>query len=132
MKTTLTIIVMILLLTTAAVAQLVTPQPYWTASRVWETTAVTALHAADAAQSCYNMAHGAIEEGLGTPHNCAGATAYLLASGPVLQWASYRMMRRHPGSRAWRVVDRTLPYVEISISINAMRCSAGRCDRYGF
>jgi hypothetical protein len=131
MKHSLRLIAIILFAAAACAAQ--ESAPYWSPARIWETSAVTALHVADSAETCYHLARGAQEEGLGTPHNCAGATAYIVGSGPVLQWASHRMVRHYPGSHAWRVVERALPYVEISISINAMRCSsAGRCGRDGF
>jgi hypothetical protein len=107
-------------------------QDYWTPRRKIETAAVTSLHLADAAQTCYHMSKGWEESGLGTPRNCPGSAVYLVASGPVLQYATYRLTRRYPDSRLWKAVDKGLPHLEIAISVNAIRCSnAGGC-RHGF
>ena len=102
---------------------------YWTPRRKIETAAVTMMHAADASLTCYHMAHGWGEDGLGTPHNCPGAAAVLIGSGPVLQYASYHLARKFP---RFKFVERALPYVEIGISANALKCSEmGNC-RHGF
>ena len=104
---------------------------YWTKRRIAETSGVTALHLADTAQTCYHMANGSHEMNPLTPNSCAGASVTLIGSGPVLQWASYKLARRY---RWMRPIERALPYVEMSISINAIRCSSTKagCNRYGF
>ena len=99
-------------------------QDYWTPRRKVETVAVTALHMADAAQTCYHLSQGNwIEGGFGTPHNCSGAAIYLVSSGPVLQYASYRLARRY---RRMRFIETILPYVEIGISIRGIQGSEER------
>ena len=106
-------------------------QNYWTHERIATTAGVTALHVADAAQTCYHMNLGYEEIGFGTPRNCTGAAVYLVAIGPVLQYASYRIARRWTW---WKRPDRVLPYVEMSISLSAIRCSYSKvgCNQWGY
>ena len=120
------LISVLLLLATSCFAQ-----NYWTHERIASTAGVTALHLADAAQTCYHLHEGYEEIGFGTPRNCPGAALYLVGVGPVLQYASYRMARRFGW---WKWPDRVLPYVEMSVSISAIRCSYSKagCNQWGY
>ena len=123
----------VLLLCSLGIAQ--EAPKYWTPRRIWETSGVTALHLADSAQTCYHESQGNWHEhNAMTPPNCAGASVALIGSGPLLQYASYKLTRKYPNSRTWKIVDRALPHLEMSISINSIRCSnvSGGCNRYGF
>ena len=111
-------------------------EDYWTPRRKIETIGVTALHMADAAQTCYHekTTPGWRERSPTTPGNCAGASVFLIGSGPLLQFASYRITRKYPDSKLWRAIDRGLPHLEMTLSVNAIRCSNTKagCNHYGF
>lgn len=106
-------------------------QDYWTPRQKIETAMVTSLHIADAAQTCYHLAHGSHENSPLTPGNCAGATVAIIGEGAAAQYLSYRLARRFAW---WRRLDRALPYVQMSLSVNAIRCSYSRggCNSFGF
>lgn len=108
---------------------------YWTLRRKIETAGVTLLHMADAAQTCWHEANTPHwhEQNPMTPNTCQGAAVALIGSGPILQWASYRLTQRYPHSRFWAHVDHILPQIEISVSAMSIRCShTGSCNQYGF
>ena len=107
------------------------PTNYWTRREVAEAVGVTALHAADAAQSCYHEGDGRHEVSFGMPRNCPGAALYLIGIGPVLQYGSYRMARKFTW---WKRLDRNLPYIEMGLSLSAIRCSSSKagCNQWGY
>jgi hypothetical protein len=107
------------------------PMHYWTPRVVVETVGVTALHAADAAQTCYHEREGTHEVAFGMPHNCPGAAVYLMSIGPILQYGSYRMARKFTW---WKPMDRKLPYIQMGFSLSAIRCSSSKagCNQWGY
>jgi hypothetical protein len=110
-------------------------EDYWTPRRKIETVGVTALHMADAAQTCYHLHQGDWKEyGPLTAKTCGLGATEIVAFGPVLQFASYKMTRKYPESRLWRMVDRGIPHLEMTLSVNAIHCSNTKagCNRYGF
>jgi hypothetical protein len=104
---------------------------YWTPRRKIETVAATGFHFADVAQTCHHLSHGAHEMSPITPNNCAGAAVAITGESAAVQYLSYRLARRFVW---WRPLDRVLPYFEISLSVNAIRCSNTRagCNSMGF
>jgi hypothetical protein len=111
------------------------PTKYWTTQRKLETIGVTALHLGDAGQTCFHEISGHWHEtGIGTPRNCPGGAVYLIATGPLIQWTTYRLTRRYPHSNFWARVDHGMPHLEMSISTMAItRTNTGRgANKYGF
>jgi hypothetical protein len=108
-----------------------TEDAYWTPRRKIETAVVTGFHFADTAQTCYNLGAHWQERSPITPNSCAGATVAIIGEGAAVQYLSYRLARRFTW---WQPLDRALPYVEISLSINAIHCSNTRagCNSMGF
>lgn len=96
-----------------------------------ENYTVDALHLADAGQTCWHMQQaGNVESGIGTPHNCSGATAALVGSGVVIQILGHFITERWPRTQRFY---RGVQHAEMAMSANAIRCSnSGGCNKYGF
>jgi hypothetical protein len=95
---------------------------YWTPRHKMETALVTGFHLADAVQTCWHMSQhkGWYEISPITPNNCPGAAAAVIGEGIALQYGSHKLAQR---MRWWRPIDRSLPYVQVGFSIDAIRCS---------
>jgi hypothetical protein len=119
-------------ITSAAQSSDAAQTDYWTPRHKMETVLVTGFHLADAVQTCWHMSQhkGWYEVSPTTPNNCPGAAVAVVGEGIALQYGSHKLAQR---MRWWRPIDRSLPYLQVGFSIDAIRCSNIRvgCTSFG-